>query len=116
MLGDLNQEPRVLVCVVIGKVLSAVCAERVLCETPVYQVDDVDQDKAAAFNCREWVVDPLERLRGSDAVSSVFARGKVERNAVEYVDEKKNMGRWEAGGDGEVGGSDYGLDYGEMCS
>ncbi|OGM51334.1 hypothetical protein ABOM_000309 [Aspergillus bombycis] len=99
VIEDINLEPRLLVCVVIGKVLSLENVERVFGDTPIYQVEDPDQEKALAFDCRSWVVDAVERLRKSDGVSSLLDWGMLERRAVEYVEEKKRMGRWNAGQD-----------------
>ncbi|KAK6829009.1 hypothetical protein RU639_003332 [Aspergillus parasiticus] len=46
VIDDINLEPWLLACVVIGKVVSQEQVERVFGETPVYQVDNPDKDKA----------------------------------------------------------------------
>ncbi|KAE8356968.1 hypothetical protein BDV28DRAFT_144636 [Aspergillus coremiiformis] len=98
-INDVNQEPRLLVCVVIGKVLAQERVERVFHATPVCQIDDADREKALAFDCRSWVIDVVEGLRQSDAVSSLLDWGLLERKTVEYVNGKKRTGRWGAGRD-----------------
>ncbi|KAE8333796.1 hypothetical protein BDV39DRAFT_165237 [Aspergillus sergii] len=102
VIDDINPEPWLLACVVIGKVVSQEQVERVFGATPVYQVDDPDKDKALAFDCRSWVVEAVERLRKSDVVSSLLDWETLERRAVEYVEGKKRMGRWNAGQDASV--------------
>ncbi|KAB8275537.1 hypothetical protein BDV30DRAFT_207610 [Aspergillus minisclerotigenes] len=102
VIDDINPEPWLLAGVVIGKVVSQEHVERVFGETPVYQVDDPDKDKALTFDCRSWVVDAVERLQKSDVVSSLLGWETLERRAVEYVEGKKRMGRWNAGQDTSV--------------
>ncbi|KAE8136018.1 hypothetical protein BDV38DRAFT_250410 [Aspergillus pseudotamarii] len=99
MIDDINLQPRLLVCVVIGKIVSQEHVERMFGDTPVYQVDHPDKEKALGFDCRSWVVDAVERLRQSGVVSSLLDWELLERKAVEYVEGKKRMGRWNAGQD-----------------
>lgn len=87
-----------LVAVVVGKVLSLEMVEEVFRRTPIYQTDDPDRDRASEFDCRTWVRDALEGVRGSGGVSGLMEWETLEEQALRYVREKKAEGRWAAGG------------------
>lgn len=93
VISDLLQEPRLLVCVVIGKVLPD-AVEQEFPRVKIYQVDDPDQTKAQAFDCRTWVEAALDELRGSGAVSGLLDWETIEKSALEFVARKKDEGRW----------------------
>lgn len=94
---DISYDPRLLVCVVIGKIVSLDLVEKLISQTPVYQVDHPDVEKARSFNCLSWVRDALERVRLSGAVSSLPDWGTIHKGALGYVHRKKLEGRWDAG-------------------
>lgn len=103
---DLTQEPRLLVCLVIGKIVSTddEAVERVLRGVPIYQVDDEDQEKAQLFTCRTWVRAALEELRESGVVAGMADWNIIQQRGVEYVAKKNLEGRWEVGWGGGQGG------------
>ncbi|RHZ61292.1 hypothetical protein CDV55_104614 [Aspergillus turcosus] len=103
-LENIHDDPRMLVAVVVGKVLSVEMVEEVFRRTPIYQADDPDRDRASEFDCRTWVRDALEGVRGSGGVSGLMEWETLEEQALRYVREKKAEGRWTAGG--AVGGGD----------
>lgn len=95
-----------LVAVIVGKVLSVEVVEEVFRRTPIYQSDDPDKDRASEFDCRTWVRDALEGVRGSGSVSGLMEWEALEEQALRCVTEKKAEGRWRAGrgpGSGEMG-------------
>ncbi|RHZ53106.1 uncharacterized protein CDV56_103055 [Aspergillus thermomutatus] len=97
-LKNIHDDPRILVAVVVGKVLSVEMVEEVFWRTPVHQYDDPDRDRASEFDCRTWVRSALERVRGSGGVSGLMKWETLEEQALRYVREKKAEGRWTAGG------------------
>lgn len=94
---DISHDPRLLICVVIGKIVSLDMVEKLISQTPVYQVDHPDVEKARSFDCLSWVRDALDRVRLSGAVSSLSDWETIYKGALEYVDSKKKEGRWDAG-------------------
>jgi hypothetical protein len=102
-LENLHDDPRMLVAVVVGKVLSLEMVEEVFRRTPIYQRDDPDRDRALEFDCRTWVRDALEGVRGSGGVSGLMEWETLEEQALTYVREKKAERRWTAGGGSSSG-------------
>lgn len=96
-LQDIAEDPRLLVAVVIGKVVSLDTAEETLRQTPVYQIHDPDREKALTFDCRIWVRDALDGLRASDCVSSLVDWDTLDQRALGYMQQKKESGIWIAG-------------------
>lgn len=94
---DVATELYLLARIVIAKVVMP-CDQvyEILESVPVYQVDDADEAKARAFDCRTWVEDAFRELRERGAVSARWEEwGEVERRALEYVERKKEQGRWD---------------------
>ena len=82
---DIRLEPRLLVRVVIAKVTSTNDALQSTLEAiPVYQHDDVDQEKARAFDCRTWIQAALEGLK--EMVAGLGEWDSIHRQSVEYVE------------------------------
>ncbi|KAF1915358.1 hypothetical protein BDU57DRAFT_518296 [Ampelomyces quisqualis] len=102
-ISDVQLEQRLLVRVVIAKVTSPDALERILEAVPVYQVDDPDQAKAQSFTCLTWIRTALEELGVQGAVAGLGEWEEVQKKALEYVETKKDMGRWSAGWKGEAG-------------
>lgn len=103
-IGDLAAEARLLVLVVIGKFLCGLDQmERVLREeVRVYQVGE--GEKGEKFNCVSWVRDALGVLRRDGLVSGrEMAWAEMTKNAEEFVERKKNEGRWYGGWSGGDG-------------
>ena len=103
VISDVQLEQRLLVRIVIAKVTSLDALERILDAVPVYQLNDPDQAKAQAFSCLTWLRAALEELRVQGAVAKLDEWEEIQKKAFEYVERKKEMGRWSADWKGEVG-------------
>ena len=95
IIANVSNEHRLLVCVIIAKVIDQAALESILAAVPIYQIDDSDMEKAAAFDCVAWVREALARLQYSTAVTSLAAFEQVEQCAFQYLAKKKDEGRWE---------------------
>ncbi|PVI03237.1 hypothetical protein DM02DRAFT_588347 [Periconia macrospinosa] len=96
-ISNIQLEQRLLVRIVIAKVTSSLDAlERILETVPVYQTDDLDQVKAQSFNCLAWVRAALDELRVArgGVVDGLGEWEEIQAKAVEYVERKKEVGRW----------------------
>lgn len=93
-IADVSAERRLLACIVIAKVQDEASAVQILGSIPVYQHDDPDQEKAAAFDCAAWVREAVARLRSSSAVASMMAFEEIEQSALRYVAKKTHEGCW----------------------
>jgi hypothetical protein len=100
---DVKLEHRLLVRVVIAKVTSTDALEKGLEVVPIYQVNDMDQEKAKGFNCRTWVRTALEKLEEEGVVAGLGDWDSVQSQSVEYIKKKLKAGRW---GAGWTGGTD----------
>lgn len=101
---DVTLEQRLLVRVIIGKVAtSREDIERFLKCLPVYQVDDPDRAKAKGFSCVTWVRDALGELKKQGTVTRLGEWEEVQRRALEYVDKKREQGRWSQSWESETG-------------
>jgi hypothetical protein len=91
---DPAHERRLLVQIIIAKIT---CAEDVVDEimrsVPVYQVDDEDE-AAKDFNCVAWARAALEELRRRGAVKGAKDWPQIQMLAMEYVQQKRDEGRW----------------------
>ena len=90
---DLDRDLGLLVCTVIGKVLSMKKLERALHKIPIYQVDDCMQFKARDFDYRMWVKDAVEELQKLDIIAGVnwrIADGATKA----FLTQKHDQGRW----------------------
>ncbi|KAF2016898.1 hypothetical protein BU24DRAFT_140365 [Aaosphaeria arxii CBS 175.79] len=95
-LDDVSRDPRLLVCVVVAKVLKVGRLEEV--------VKGVSVDGDGGFSCRSWVRDVIGGLRrGEGVVRGLGEWEEVDGKAREYVERKKEEGRWDGGGKGEIG-------------
>lgn len=85
--------------VVIAKITASILdVERALEAVPVYQVDEGAGRK---FNCKTWVRDAFIALMEQGLVRTSLGGEEVERRALEYLDRKRDEGRWDgAGGEG----------------
>lgn len=93
---DVRSEHRLLARVVIAKVISVSKLESILAAVPIYQVDDPDQEKAQAFNCRTWIRLALEQLQQKGVLAGLGDWESIDRQSVEYVERKAASGRWNA--------------------
>lgn len=93
-LDDVKDEHYLLVRIIIAKIIYQGEVADILGEVPVYQRDDPDHEKARAFDCVAWVRDAVHRLRVSGTVSGLSAFDNIERRSLQYVERKKNAGRW----------------------
>ncbi|CZR61146.1 uncharacterized protein PAC_11042 [Phialocephala subalpina] len=101
-ISDVQLEQRLLVRIVIAKVTSLDALERILEAVPVYQTDDPNQAKAQLFTCLTWVRAALEDLGRQGVVAELGEWEVIQKKAVEYVERKREVGRWSAGWKGEV--------------
>lgn len=99
VIDDVNLEPRLLVRVVIAKITASILdVERALEAVPVYQDDERENQP---FNCKTWVRDAFIALMEQGLVRTSLGGEEVERRALEYLDRKRDEGRWdEDGGEG----------------
>lgn len=87
---NLDAEPGILVCVVIGKVLDLARAANVMAAVPVYQ------DHMYSFGSRVWAQQAIELLLAAGATTGVY--GKTALGGVDsYLREKRGEGRWSGG-------------------
>ena len=70
---------------------------------PVYQIDDLNQAKAQPFTCLTWVRAALEDLGRQGAVAELGEWGGIQKKALDYVERKREVGRWSVGWKGEAG-------------
>lgn len=102
-ISDVQLEQRLLVRIVIAKVTSQDALERILEAVPVYQADGPDQAKAQSFTCLTWLRAALEEVGRQGAVAELGEWEGIQKKALEYVERKKEAGRWSAGWKGEAG-------------
>jgi hypothetical protein len=103
VISDVQLEQRLLVRIIIAKVTSLDALERILEGVPVYQTDDSDQAKAQLFSCLTWVQAALEELGRHGAVTNLGEWEGIQKRALEYVEKKREVGRWSADWKGEGG-------------
>ncbi|KAJ5569485.1 uncharacterized protein N7459_008915 [Penicillium hispanicum] len=92
---DLDKDPRLLVCAIIGKVLDMDKLSARLAQIPIYQTDDPDQEKARAFDCRTWVRDAVEALQSTGCIAAMDWR-TADGGTRAYMEQKRSEGRWNA--------------------
>ncbi|KAF2431322.1 hypothetical protein EJ08DRAFT_733550 [Tothia fuscella] len=89
-------ESRLFVLVCIAKVIASTAdIERVFSNIPIFQKDDVDEAKAANFNCVEWVRLAIEAAADSNAVSHLLPWDVIKERSIACVEEKMREGRLE---------------------
>lgn len=100
--ADVEEEQRLLVIVTIAKVLvSWERVDEILENVPVYQSDDPEKPADASFNCLSWVESAFVELREQKAIDErVGDWSAIERQANEYVEKKREEGRWDGGSHG----------------
>ncbi|OAL56809.1 hypothetical protein IQ07DRAFT_617321 [Pyrenochaeta sp. DS3sAY3a] len=103
VISDVQLEQRLLVRIVIAKVTYQDALEKILEAVPVYQADGPDQVKGQSFNCSSWVRAALEELGRQGAVAGLGEWEEIQKKALEYVERKKEAGRWSSDWNGEVG-------------
>jgi len=101
---DCNVEQRLLARVVIAKVVVPIGdLEKTLTAVPVYQEDDVEVVDGRVFSCRTWVRDALEELGKQGVIVGLTDWEHVQRRALDYVESKRKVGRWDVTWGGERG-------------
>lgn len=85
--SNLDDEPNLLICVVIGKVLDPERAPDVLSAIPVYQ------DHMYMFGSRIWVEQAIEIMLAAGITTGLYARTALG-GADSYLKEKRAEGRW----------------------
>lgn len=66
-------------------------------QTPIYQIDHRDTEKAQSFNCVSWVRDAVERLGQAGKLSGLQDWDSIQKEALDYAKMTKGKGKWEAG-------------------
>lgn len=91
-----NFDDRILVRVLLGEVRRVDLSERLFAEVPVIQNDPT-------FNCVTWVHHALLQLMDSTIVrtSTRLHWDNIQRTTLDYVNTKKQQGRFETGWDGD---------------
>ena len=92
--ADLNDERRLLACVVVAKITDETAVARTLEAVPLYQDDNPDQAKAQSFDCVAWVREAIGRLKGSKAIASLPSFDTVQHEALGYLARKRHQSRW----------------------
>ncbi|OQO13235.1 hypothetical protein B0A48_01463 [Cryoendolithus antarcticus] len=97
VIDDLESEQRLLVRVVVGKVIgTANEIQRLVGSVPVADAKELVSEASETFNCVSWVRDVYRELVTQRAVAARYADwDEVQRQAVEYVDRKREAGRWD---------------------
>ncbi|GIZ39098.1 hypothetical protein CKM354_000248900 [Cercospora kikuchii] len=106
VVASLENEPRLLARVIVAKVLRTEEVQQVFYSIPVNTEDGgiVAVEMAASFSCKSWVKDAWEGLRRRRAIFSKFEDWDVvERQAPEYVEKKRQQGRWDSSSKGAAG-------------
>lgn len=93
---DIDDEPNLLVCGVIGKVLNPNLAETILYDTRVYQADDAAKDQARQFDSAHFAKDAVWRLRNAGAITAINW-AKAEDELLAYMRKYRANGRWRLG-------------------
>lgn len=90
---NLDEEPSLLVCGVVGKVVNPNLAETLLYDTRVYQADDVHRDQARQFDSAHFAKDALWRLRDAGAITAINW-AKAQEEVLAYMRKYRDKGRW----------------------
>lgn len=95
---DPDSDPRIVVRVLLGDVSRIDLVDSLLEAVPVGQGSKED------FNCVSWVKDALVRLDQAEVISrgDISDWESVERTALDYVNEKKQQGRFESSWEGDT--------------
>ncbi|PPJ58941.1 hypothetical protein CBER1_04121 [Cercospora berteroae] len=105
--ASLENERRLLARVVVAKVLQTEeKLQQIFDSIPVDTEDGgtVTANGGASFHCKSWVKDAWEGLRRRRAICSTFDDWDVvERQAREYVEKKRQQGRWDTSWKGAAG-------------
>jgi hypothetical protein len=96
IISDCNVEQRLLARIVIAKVVAAVQdLEKVVEAVPVFQNDDVEASDGRVTSCRTWVRDAIQEMARQDVVLRLSNWEKIQEKALQYVERKKEIGRWD---------------------
>lgn len=101
--SEVRLEQRLLVRIIIAKVISPPTLEGILEAVPLRQIDDPDQAAAQQFTCLTWVRSALEAARIQSAITGLGEWDEIQRKALAFVQEKKQLGRWNEDWKGEEG-------------
>jgi hypothetical protein len=95
---DPDSDPRIVVRILLGDVSRIDLVDSLLEAVPVGQGSKED------FNCVSWVRDALLGLNQAGVISrgDISDWESVERTALDYVNEKKQQGRFESGWKGDT--------------
>ncbi|KAK6442469.1 hypothetical protein LTR95_001301 [Oleoguttula sp. CCFEE 5521] len=103
IVDDIESEPRLLVRVVLGKVVRVDAeVQRVVGSVPVMDAKELVSEASETFNCISWVRDVFQELVTQKAIAARHADwDEIQRQAVEYVDRKREAGRWDGKWEGD---------------
>lgn len=90
---DLDRDAGILVCTVIGKVVSMEKVKQILPNIYIYQIDDPIQFKARDFDSRMWCHDAFDELWKSNAIVAMDWR-TAEGGTRAFLNQKHGEGRW----------------------
>lgn len=90
---NLDEEPNLLVCGVVGKVVNPNLAETILYGTRIIQADDVRKDQARLFDSAQFAKDALWELRHRGAITSINW-AKAQGELLAYMRKYRDKGRW----------------------
>lgn len=103
-LKKLTEQLDLLVLVSVGKVsCTGEELQGILKGVPIYQVDDIDSEKAGAFNCVEWVRFAIETLRETGTWPCKLSWEDIRQQGISFVNAEKVSGRWRLGWQGIPG-------------
>ncbi|KAK6434845.1 hypothetical protein LTR95_008974 [Oleoguttula sp. CCFEE 5521] len=96
VIDDIESEPRLLVRVKVAKVVAnGERMQRVIDGVPVVKVKG-DAEASNTFSCVSWAQDVFLELVTQKAVMAKYEGwDDLQRRAVEYVDRKREAGRWD---------------------
>lgn len=70
-IADIDRDPGILVCTVVGKVLDAKKFPEAIASTPIYQLNNADQQKALDFDDRMWAKDAFQKLNREGIIAGM---------------------------------------------
>lgn len=101
--ADVQLEYRLLVRVIIAKVITPDALERILEAVPLYQIDDSNQAEAQSFCCSTWLQAAVTELGKQKAITELGEWEEILNKALNYLEKKREMGRWDREWKGTAG-------------
>ncbi|KAJ5223894.1 hypothetical protein N7468_008436 [Penicillium chermesinum] len=95
-IADIDRDPGILVCTMIGKVLDLKRLKYVLPTTPVYQLNHPDQVRALNFDDHTWARDGYQELKDHHIIAGIDWTA-AEEGANAFMRQKHNNDPWAAG-------------------